>query len=102
MLLITVSIIILEMSLKGFGLHYWNVPATNAVELLKLFYVCQMLYVAVQVFSKVAILSLYSRLFPDFIKWFRWSVRGMVAFMVSTKWDPRLCNKLILDSFCMV
>ncbi|KAF3042926.1 hypothetical protein E8E12_007130 [Didymella heteroderae] len=69
------------MSLNGFGLHYWNVPATNAVGLLKLFYVCQMLYVAVQIFSKVAILSLYSRLFPDFIKWFRWSVRGMIAFM---------------------
>ena len=83
-LLITVSIIILEMSLNGFGLHYWNVPATNAVGLLKLFYVCQMLYVAVQIFSKVAILSLYSRLFPDFIKWFRWSVRGMIAFMVRT------------------
>jgi hypothetical protein len=62
--------------------HYWNVPTHNAVELLKLFYVCQMLYIAVQVFSKVAVLALYSRLFPDFIKWFRWSVRGMVAFMV--------------------
>jgi|SRR5690242_11171849 len=83
-LLITVSIIILKMSLKGFGLHYWNVPTDNAVELLKLFYVCQMLYVAVQIFSKVAILALYSRLFPDFIRWFRWSVRAMVAFMVCT------------------
>ncbi|KAH7411952.1 hypothetical protein DE146DRAFT_674366 [Phaeosphaeria sp. MPI-PUGE-AT-0046c] len=82
-LLITVSIIILQMSIKGFGLHYWNVKTTNAVELLKLFYVCQMLYIAVQVFSKVAILSLYSRLFPESIKWFRWSVRGMVAFMFS-------------------
>ncbi|KAF1355748.1 hypothetical protein EJ07DRAFT_32511, partial [Lizonia empirigonia] len=80
-LLITVSIIILEMSLKGFGLHYWNVPTSNAVELLKLFYVCQMLYVAVQIFSKVAILTLYSRLFPGYIRWFRWSVRGMIAFM---------------------
>lgn len=69
------------MSLKGFGLHYWNVPTSNAVELLKLFYVCQMLYVAVQIFSKVAILALYSRLFPDYIRWFRWSVRGMIAFM---------------------
>lgn len=83
-LLITVSIIILKMSLKGFGLHYWNVPTDNAVELLKLFYVCQMLYVAVQIFSKVAILALYSRLFPDFIRWFRWSVRAMVTFMVCT------------------
>lgn len=81
-LLITVSIIILEMSIEGFGLHYWNVPTGHAVTLLKLFYVCQMLYVAVQIFSKVAILALYTRLFPDFIKWFRWSVRGMMAFMV--------------------
>ncbi|KAH6642006.1 hypothetical protein C7974DRAFT_326858 [Boeremia exigua] len=81
-LLITVSVIILEMSLKGFGLHYWNVPTTNAVILLKLFYVCQMLYVAVQIVSKIAILALYSRLFPDHIKWFRWSVRGMFAFMI--------------------
>ncbi|KAJ4347712.1 hypothetical protein N0V95_005166 [Ascochyta clinopodiicola] len=80
-LLIAVSIIILEMSLKGFGLHYWDVPTSNAVILLKLFYVCQMLYIAVQIFSKVAILALYSRLFPDFITWFRWSVRGMITFM---------------------
>jgi hypothetical protein len=80
-LLITVSIIILEMSLKGFGLHYWNVPTDNAVQLLKLFYVCQMLYILVQIFSKVAILALYTRLFPEFITWFRWSVRGMIAFM---------------------
>ncbi|KAJ8118050.1 hypothetical protein OPT61_g890 [Boeremia exigua] len=81
MLLITVSAIILRMSLKGFGLHYWNVPTENGVGLLKLFYVCQMLYVAVQIFSKVAILALYSRLFPESIAWFRWSVRGMVTFM---------------------
>ncbi|KAF2997086.1 hypothetical protein E8E13_003086 [Curvularia kusanoi] len=80
-LLIMVSVIILEMSLKGFGLHYWNVETVHAVALLKLFYVCQMLYVAVQIFAKIAILALYSRLFPATIHWFRWSVRGMVAFM---------------------
>lgn len=79
--LITVSVIILRMSLKGFGLHYWNIPAENGVELLKLYYVCQMLYVLVQIFSKVAILALYQRLFPDFIKWFQWTVRGMIIFM---------------------
>lgn len=78
------STIILEMSLNGFGLHYWNVPPANAVVLLKLFYVCQMLYIAVQIFSKVAILSLYCRLFPEFERSFRWGVRAMVAFMVST------------------
>lgn len=101
MLLITVSIIILEMSLRGFGLHYWNVPATNAVKLLKLFYVCQMLYVAVQVFSKVAILSLYSRLFPDSIRWFRWSVRGMVAFMVRLLWFDVFAPRLTMNSSYM-
>lgn len=90
------------MSLKGFGLHYWNVPATNAVELLKLFYVCQMLYVAVQIFSKVAVLSLYSRLFPDFIKWFRWSVRGMFAFMVSKSSNSVVNCRLKVNSSCMV
>lgn len=90
------------MSLRGFGLHYWNVPTTNAVELLKLFYVCQMLYVAVQIFAKVAILSLYTRLFPDFVKWFSWSVRGMVGFMVSTK-DESVCSSdLIVNSSCTV
>ncbi|KAL1595927.1 hypothetical protein SLS60_009617 [Paraconiothyrium brasiliense] len=88
-LLIAVSAIILEMSLKGFGLHYWNVQTANAVVLLKLFYVCQMLYIAVQIFSKVAILALYSRLFPDFIKWFRWTVRGMITFMVCTARTPK-------------
>ncbi|KAF9700165.1 hypothetical protein EKO04_001959 [Ascochyta lentis] len=112
-LLITVSIIILEMSLKGFGLHYWNVPTSNAVILLKLFYVCQMLYVAVQIFSKVAILAFYSRLFPDFIRWFRWSVRGMVAFMfvhgfvffllvVFQCWPVRsIWDKTVTDAKCL-
>ncbi|KAF2627422.1 integral membrane protein, partial [Macroventuria anomochaeta] len=112
-LLIIVSIIILEMSLKGFGLHYWNVPTPSAVELQKLFYVCQMLYVAVQIFSKVAILALYSRLFPDFIEWFRWSVRGMIAFMlihglvffllvVFQCWPIRsIWDKTITDAKCL-
>lgn len=80
-LLVVVSIIILRMSLMGFGLHYWHVPGENAVDLLKLFYVCQMVYIAVQVFAKVSILALYSRLFPDTIRWFQWAVRGMIAFM---------------------
>ncbi|KAH7081906.1 hypothetical protein BKA63DRAFT_222742 [Paraphoma chrysanthemicola] len=79
--LITVAGVILQMSLKGFGLHYWNIPVVNGVELLKLYYVCQMLYILVQVFSKVAILALYQRLFPGFIRWFQWSVRGMIIFM---------------------
>lgn len=69
------------MSVMGFGLHYWHVPSKNGIDLLKLFYVCQMLYIAVQVFSKVAILALYARLFPDTIRWFQWSVRGLIAFM---------------------
>ncbi|KAI8942221.1 hypothetical protein NX059_000304 [Plenodomus lindquistii] len=81
-LLITVSVIILQMSNMGFGRHYWQVPVENGVSLLQLYYVCQMLYVLVQVFSKVAILSLYSRLFPDFIKWFHRSVWGMIIFML--------------------
>ena len=65
----------------GFGLHYWDVPATNGVALLKMFYVCQMLYVLVQIFSKVAILILYSRLIPRFIKYFQYAVRFMIGFM---------------------
>ncbi|KAF1977568.1 hypothetical protein BU23DRAFT_578050 [Bimuria novae-zelandiae CBS 107.79] len=69
--LIAVSSIILRMSLM----------AENGPELLKMFYVCQMLYVLVQVFAKVAILVLYSRLFPDFIMYFQWTVRFMIAFM---------------------
>ena len=80
-MLVAVSVIILRMSLMGFGLHYWNIPLAHGVELLKLYYVCQMLYVLVQIFSKVAILSLYSRLFPGFIHWFQWSVRIMITFM---------------------
>ena len=81
-----------EMSLKGFGLHYWNVAIASAVELLKLFYVCQMLYVAVQILSKVAFLALYSRLFPDFIEWFRWGVCGIIAFMVCIAQESYICE----------
>ena len=51
------------------------------MELLKLYYVCQMLYILVQVFSKVAILALFQRLFPGFIHYFQWSVRVMIVFM---------------------
>lgn len=69
------------MSIRGFGKHYWNVPGENGVSLLKLFYVCQMLYILVQVFSKVAILALYARLFPNFNRFMTWSLRGLIAFM---------------------
>ncbi|CAN9175011.1 unnamed protein product [Alternaria alternata] len=80
-LLVAVSVIILRMSLMGFGLHYWDIPVAHGVELLKLYYACQMLYVLVQIFSKVAILALYSRLFPQFMAWFQWTVRIMITFM---------------------
>lgn len=66
------------MSLKGFGLHYWNVTARNGVELLQLYYVCQMLYVWIQVFSKIAILSLYQRMLPGSLQR---RIRGMIFFM---------------------
>lgn len=100
MLLMTVTTIILQMSLMGFGLHYWNVPTENGVEMLKLFYVCQMLYVTVQIFSKVAILALYTRLFPNTIKWFSRCVRGMTAFMVCIAQRGVLENGLTRDSTC--
>lgn len=110
--LITVSTLILRMSLMGFGLHYWHVPVKNGVELLQLYYVCQMLYVLVQVFAKVAILSLYSRLFPGFIWWFQWTVKGMIIFMfthglvffimivfqclpISSIWDKTITGKCL-------
>lgn len=56
------------MSLRSFRHHYWDIPANNGVEVLKLYYVCQMLYILVQIFSKVALLALYQRLFPGFIQ----------------------------------
>ncbi|KAK1919229.1 hypothetical protein P3342_008953 [Pyrenophora teres f. teres] len=79
--LIVLSVLTLRMSLMGFGLHYWNIPPEHGVALLKYWYVCQMMYIMVQIFSKVAILSLYSRLFGDQRNWFRWVVHGMIAFM---------------------
>ena len=81
LVLVVISILTLRMSLIGFGLHYWNIPPDHGVQLLKLLYVCQLMYVLVQVFAKVAILSLYYRLFGIQSKWFRWFVRGSIAFM---------------------
>lgn len=79
--LVVISVLTLRMSLTGFGLHYWTISPEQGVQLLKLLYVCQMMYVLVQVFSKVAILSLYSRLFGVQSTWFRWFLRGSIAFM---------------------
>lgn len=110
--LVTVSVMILRMALMGFGLHYWDVQPANGVKLLQFYYVCQMLYILVQIFSKVAILSLYSRLFPSFIHWFQWSVRGLIIFMfthgvvffllvtfqclpISSIWDKTISGKCI-------
>ncbi|KAF2131803.1 hypothetical protein P153DRAFT_312509, partial [Dothidotthia symphoricarpi CBS 119687] len=80
-LLVSVAVVILQMSLIGLGTHYWNVSAENIVELLKLYYVCQLTYIPVQVFSKVSILALFSRLFQDFNSTLHKVVRGMIYFM---------------------
>lgn len=67
-------------SQMGFGLHYWNVGATDGVVLLQLFYVAQLLYIMIQVTSKVSIACLFIREFPT--RWIRLTLKIFIAFMV--------------------
>ncbi|KAH6665358.1 integral membrane protein [Plectosphaerella plurivora] len=63
------------------GLHYWNINPANAILAFQLFYSAQVTYILVQVTSKVAILLLFWRIFPN--RQFRRIVWGCIIFLVS-------------------
>ncbi|KAH7353906.1 integral membrane protein [Plectosphaerella cucumerina] len=63
------------------GLHYWNINPANAVLAFQLFYSAQVTYILVQVTSKVAILLLFWRIFPN--RHFRRIVWGCIIFLVA-------------------
>ncbi|KAF9879492.1 integral membrane protein [Colletotrichum karsti] len=65
----------------GFGLHYWNVDPSASVKLIQLFYAGQQLYILVQVFAKISILLLFSRLFSA-SRWFQLTIRYFIGFLV--------------------
>lgn len=67
-------------SRMGFGSHYWNVGVGNGVVLLQMFYVAQLLYIAIQVTAKVSIACLFIRIFPA--RWIRLTLKIFIAFMI--------------------
>ncbi|KUJ12789.1 uncharacterized protein LY89DRAFT_558860, partial [Mollisia scopiformis] len=48
---------------NGYGRHYWDVDPLRVVELLKIFYVAEILYIVVITLVKASILALYFRVF---------------------------------------
>ncbi|KAH8199612.1 hypothetical protein TruAng_006205 [Truncatella angustata] len=67
-------------SKMGFGNHYWNISASDGPILLQLFYVAQILYIAIQLLAKVSISLLFIRLFPA--RWIRLTLQIFIAFML--------------------
>ncbi|TVY22481.1 Satratoxin biosynthesis SC1 cluster protein [Lachnellula hyalina] len=65
---------------KGFGKHLWDINLLEASNLLKIYYVIQVLYVIVQKLLKLSILVSYLRIFPETIRWFRISIYVTIAF----------------------
>ncbi|CZR54594.1 uncharacterized protein PAC_04478 [Phialocephala subalpina] len=49
---------------NGYGRHYWNINPLRVTELLKIFYVAEILYILVVTLVKASILALYFRVFP--------------------------------------
>ncbi|KAI1842862.1 hypothetical protein JX266_010880 [Neoarthrinium moseri] len=81
MLLLTALAVIEYISSRmGFGLHYWNIRVGDGEELLRLFYVAQLLYISIQVSAKVSIACLFMRLFPA--RWMQLTVKIFMAFMI--------------------
>ncbi|PMD24487.1 hypothetical protein NA56DRAFT_566706, partial [Hyaloscypha hepaticicola] len=63
----------------GLGNHYWNVNPAHYTRLFKLFYVSQILYVAIQVFAKTSLLLLYLRVFTK--RWFTITCNLGIVFL---------------------
>lgn len=64
----------------GFGRHFWDISPLNGVAIAKLFYAGQLLYIVIQVTSKVAILLFFWRIFD--VRWLRITVMWSIAFLV--------------------
>ncbi|EFQ33611.1 uncharacterized protein GLRG_08540 [Colletotrichum graminicola M1.001] len=64
----------------GFGTHYWNVEFANGRKLAQLFYAAQILYILIQVFTRISILLFMSRIFPA--RWFQLTVRSLIVVLL--------------------
>ncbi|KAH8676398.1 hypothetical protein BGZ60DRAFT_562080 [Tricladium varicosporioides] len=104
-------------SYRGFGHHFFDVPAENIQLLLKLFYIVTIFYVMVQNIPKFSILLFYLRIFPSpkfrrlvFLA-MTWQALHTITFLltvifqcvpVESNWDlslPSKCLNLNVLSF---
>ncbi|KIN03320.1 hypothetical protein OIDMADRAFT_116962, partial [Oidiodendron maius Zn] len=73
----------------GFGKHVWDIPPANLRNLRLLYYVCQILYSYVQPITKISILLLYFRIFPNrrfrivVIVSLAWMICHLIAFILA-------------------
>lgn len=66
---------------KGLGRDIWLVPFTDIDQMLRIFYICQIIYVAAMNLAKIALLLFFLRVFPQ--QQFRRVCYGMIAFVVA-------------------
>ncbi|PMD31423.1 hypothetical protein L207DRAFT_536910 [Hyaloscypha variabilis F] len=96
----------------GLGKHYWNINTEHYTMLYQMFYASQIIYVAVQVFSKTSILLLYLRVFTR--RWFTITCHLCIVFLalhgiafilavsfqckpVDSIWNPRITTGKCLN-----
>lgn len=63
----------------GFGLHVWNSDPTHWEGLLRFEWSWELIYIVVQTMTKVSVLLLYYRIFPQ--QWFRQLIHVLIVFM---------------------
>ncbi|RFU33030.1 hypothetical protein B7463_g3308, partial [Scytalidium lignicola] len=79
LIMIPMTVIPIYNATRGFGKHFWDVPAENLSGLRKLYYISQILYAIVQALAKFSILFLYLRIFTH--KSFRTFTKFTIVWM---------------------
>ncbi|KAH8893658.1 integral membrane protein [Thozetella sp. PMI_491] len=77
---IAVSAIEIASARMGFGMHYWQIQPDTGTVLLQLFWVVQMLYILIQLLTKLSILFLLGRVIST--PGFQLTVKVFASFLI--------------------
>ncbi|KAH8801383.1 hypothetical protein F5884DRAFT_513376 [Xylogone sp. PMI_703] len=85
LIMIPMTFIPIYNATRGFGKHFWNVPAENIAGLRKLYYISQIMYGIVQALAKFSILFLYLRIFMNvrFRRFAKFAIAWMVCHTIA-------------------
>ncbi|KAH7317034.1 hypothetical protein B0I35DRAFT_512840 [Stachybotrys elegans] len=78
--LVTQGLLIYGFANDLIGVHAWEMPITNFMEFMRIFFITPLLFCPLVAFAKLALALFYRGLSPQ--TWWRWSIDSVIAFII--------------------